>query len=105
MIESSDRYEFTRAGLSPLSISAMIQKDKEAGRIPKLSGVRVWIAGAGAGGGSHLSSDRLRGIEQFWLEYFRATGAELVPTQYGSTLLNFSVGPSGTLHAPQVSSN
>jgi len=93
MIESSERYEFTRAGLSQRAISAIIQKDKQAGRIPKLSGVRVWIAGAGAGGGSHLSGDQLRGIEQFWLEYFRAAGAELVPTRYGSTLLNFSVGP------------
>jgi hypothetical protein len=91
MIESSDRYEFTRAGLSPRAISAMIQKDKQAGRIPNLSGVSVWIAGAGAGGGAHLSSEQLRGIEEFWMEYFRATGAELVPTRYGSALLNFTV--------------
>lgn len=90
MIESSDRYEFTRAGLSPKAISAMIRKDKQAGRIPKLNGVSVWIAGAGAGGGSHLSSQQLRGIEQFWTEYFKATGAMLMPTRYGSTLLNFS---------------
>jgi len=93
MIESSERYEFTRAAFSQRAISAMIQKDRRTGRIPKLNGVRVWIAGAGAGGGSRLSSDQLRGIEQFWLEYFRAAGAELVPTRYGSTLLNFSVGP------------
>jgi hypothetical protein len=93
MIESSDRYEFTRAGLSAKAIAAMIQKDKQAGRIPSLGGVHVWVAGAGAGGGSGLSGDQLRSIEQFWLEYFRAAGAELVPTRYGSTLLNFSVTP------------
>lgn len=93
MIESSERYEFTRVGLNQHAISAMIQKDKQAGRIPRLNGVKVWIAGAGAGGGSHLSGEQLRGIEQFWLEYFRAAGGELVPTRYGSTLLNFSVGP------------
>jgi hypothetical protein len=93
MIESSDRYEFTRAGLSQRAISAMIQKDKQAGRIPNLSGVSVWVAGAGAGGGAHLSSEQLRGIEEFWMEYFRAAGADLVPTRYGSTLLNFTVAP------------
>lgn len=93
MIESSERYEFTRAGLSQKAISAMVLKDKQAGRIPKLGGVKVWVAGAGAGGGAHLSSEQLRGIEQFWIEYFHAAGAELVSTRYGSTLLNFSAAP------------
>jgi hypothetical protein len=95
MIESSDRYEFTRAGLSQRAISAMIQKDKRAGRIPNLSGVSVWIAGAGAGGGARLSSEQLRAIENFWMDYFRAAGADLAPTRYGSTLLNFAVARYG----------
>lgn len=91
MVESSDRYEFTRAQLAQKSIEAMIAKEKAAGRIPSLSGIKVWVAGAGAGGGSKLSTEQLRGIERFWLEYFRAAGAELTPERYGSTLLNFSV--------------
>src|SRR5260370_36736182 len=33
MIESSDRYEFTRAGLSQKAITAMIQKGKQAGTV------------------------------------------------------------------------
>lgn len=93
MIESSDRYEFTRAVLNQQSISTMIEKDRKAGRIPMLGGVRVWVAGAGAGGGVDLSSAQLRGIEQFWSAYFRAAGADLAATQYGSTLLNFTVAP------------
>lgn len=91
MIESSDRYEFTRAALTQQSISMMIEKDKRAGRIPTLNGVNVWVAGAGAGSGASLSSAQLRGIEQFWSQYFRAAGADLSATQYGSTLLNFNV--------------
>jgi hypothetical protein len=89
MIESSDRYEFTRAPLGEKAIAAMIEKEKLAGRIPSLSGVKVWVAGAGAGGGSHLSTVQVRGIEQFWLAYFRAAGADLAPERYASTLLNF----------------
>lgn len=90
MIESSDRYEFTQVHLSEKAIAEMIQKDKRNGRIPSLGGIHVWVAGAGAGGGSGLSGDQLRGIEQFWLAYFRAAGADLAPERYGSTLLNFS---------------
>jgi hypothetical protein len=90
MIESSDRYEFTRAALGQKAIAAMIEKDKQAGRIPSLNGVKVWVAGAGAGGGSQLAEAQIRGIEQFWLAYFRAAGADLAPERYGSTLLNFS---------------
>jgi hypothetical protein len=89
MIESSDRYEFTRAPLGGKAIAAMIEKEKRAGRIPSLSGVKVWVAGAGAGGGSHLSTEQIHGIEQFWLAYFRAAGADLAPERYGSSLLNF----------------
>jgi hypothetical protein len=91
MIESSDRYEFTRAYLSDKAIESMIQKDRQNGRVPSLGGVHVWAAGAGAGGGSGLSGDRLRAIEQFWQEYFRAAGADLIPTRYGATLLNFNL--------------
>ena len=89
MIESSDRYEFTRAPLGERAIAVMIEKEKRAGRIPSLTGVKVWVAGAGAGGGSHLSTEQVRGIEQFWLNYFRAAGADLAPERYASTLLNF----------------
>ena len=92
MIESSDRYEFTRAPLGEKAIAAMIDREKLAGRIPSLSGVKVWVAGAGAGGGSQLATGQIRGIEQFWLAYFRAAGADLAPERYGSTLLNFTTG-------------
>jgi hypothetical protein len=91
MIESSERYEFTRGVIRRDKIASMIEKEKTSGRIPTLKGVRVWVAGAGSGGGTALSSDQLRGIEQFWLEYFRATGADLAPSQYGASLLNFDV--------------
>ncbi len=91
MIESSERHEFSRGILRPGSIISMLDREKNAGRLPSLKAVRVWIAGAGSGGGQNLSGDQLRGIEQFWLRYFRATGADLPESQYGSSLLNFGV--------------
>jgi hypothetical protein len=90
MIESSERYEFTRMTLSREAIPQLIARERKARRIPKLDGVRVWVAGAGAGGGSGLPGERLRWIEEFWLEYFRAAGADLNPTRYGSALLSFT---------------
>lgn len=89
MIESSERYEFTRAALDDMSIRAMIEKEKRTGRLPSLKGIKVWIAGAGSGRGSVISSQQIRNIEHFWMQYFRATGADLTTNRYGSTLLNF----------------
>lgn len=90
MIESSERYEFSRGTLRPAAIRMMLEREEKAGRVPSLKSVHVWVAGAGAGGGQKLSGDQLRGIEQFWLQYFRKAGADLPETQYGSSLLNFS---------------
>ncbi len=91
MIESSERYEFTRGILQPGTIASMVDREKKSGHLPSLTGVRVWIAGAGSGGGENMSSNQLRGIEQFWLRYFRTTGADLPESQYGSSLLNFDI--------------
>jgi hypothetical protein len=89
MIESSERFEFTRIDTRRKLIAEIIDRERKAGRIPSLNGIRVWVAGAGAGGGSRLSGERLRWIEEFWLEYFRAAGADLPRTRYGSSLLDF----------------
>src|SRR3989442_122169 len=93
MIESSERYEFTTIGLSRTAIPQIIEKEKKNKRLADLRGVRVWFAGAVADVGPGFAGELLRGIEDFWREYFRVARAELPQPQYGSALLNFSANP------------
>ena len=88
MIEESPQYNFTRENLTDSRIRAIVSAERAAGRLPDLHGVEVWKAGASA---EHLSDERSRQLQEFWIEYFKASGAELKADHYGSTLLNFSL--------------
>jgi hypothetical protein len=46
----------------------------------------VWVAGAGGG-----TPEKYLQIQDFWIEYFRAAGAELRPSRYGAGLMDFSI--------------
>lgn len=88
MVEESPRYNFPRERLTEPRIRAIIEAERSTGRLPNLQGVKVWKAGASAVG---LDDDRSRALQRFWVEYFKAAGADLEPDRYGSRLLNFSV--------------
>lgn len=87
MIEASDHYNFKRQTLSEAARRHIIEAEKKAGRLPKLSGVRVYVVGAGVG--SRASSAMYENIENFWLEYFKAAGADLPKERYGAALITF----------------
>ena len=76
------------ADLSDEAIADYIETEREAGRLPDLGGVEVWVAGAGSD--ERLSRDRRLEIERFWQAYFAAAGARLAPEHYGPTLLAWS---------------
>lgn len=59
-------------------------------RIPDLTGVKIWIAGTGAGK-SVPRSDSLRLIQSFWADYFKRTGAGFDTDRYGPALFNFAL--------------
>jgi hypothetical protein len=86
MVEESPRYNFQRELLKDSRAKAIIDAERAEGRLPDLRGVKVWKSGASAIG---LSDDRSRALQRFWVEYFKAAGADLSPDRYGSTLLNF----------------
>jgi hypothetical protein len=87
MIEQSKRYDFTGENLTPARIEEIIAQERSAGRVPDLQGVEVCVVGAGASPTGGLPPERLFAIQQFWLEYFKATGAHLPKARYGSSLL------------------
>jgi len=91
MIEQSGRYDFSGIPLDDEAVQKIIAKEREGMRLPKLDGVKVWVAGATASTGAGLSSDRILQIQSFWLAYFKACGADLTKERYAPTLLGFSI--------------
>jgi len=78
---------FKQRSLDSASTSALIDAQRNAGRLPDLQDVHVWVAGATTT--EKLSSERVQAIERFWLRYFEAAGADLTPARYGPTLLGW----------------
>lgn len=89
MIESSERYAFTRANLETSSVRSLLRRERAEGVIADLSGVDVYIVGAGGTRGADESARRFRSVRSFWLTYFAATGAGLPENRYGATLVRF----------------
>lgn len=89
MVEESDKRNFTRERLTDMVIERIINEEKQTKRLPDLTGVRVYVIGAGASGNQHSTSEQYAGIENFWLRYFKAAGADMTKERYGAALLKF----------------
>ena len=60
--------------------------ERKSGRIPDLKGVQVWVAGAGGS-----TPEQYLRIQDFWIRYFQAAGADLRVNRYGAGLMDFSL--------------
>lgn len=89
MLENSDRYSFERKNLVPAKVDAFIAREHNAGRVPDLREVEVYVIGAGATRGNDAKARHIRATEEFWMKYFAATGASIPPSRYGPTLVRF----------------
>lgn len=79
MIEDTPRYNFEKEKLSTKRIENIISKEKKAGLLPDLDGVKIYaIKNA-----TKQSRNRYIGIENFWLRYFKECGANLGKANYG----------------------
>jgi len=87
MIEQSRRYDFTGENLTAARIGQIIARERAAQLLPDLQGVEVCVVGAGATGPDGPSTEKLLSIRNFWLQYFKAAGANLPPERYGSAFL------------------
>jgi hypothetical protein len=54
-----------------------------------LSGVRIYVVGAGATAGSELAPAQIEGIKRFWSRWFERSGARVV--FYGANLARFPI--------------
>ncbi len=88
MVEESSYYDFTKENLTASRIQAIIEAEKAQHRLPRLGGVHVYAIGASAGFYSRIMPpEAVRNIQNFWLEYFKACGANLPVETYGSALI------------------
>jgi len=84
MLEDGERYRFDRMHLVPQTTERILQERRQGGMLPDLSGVTVYVTGAGG-----PSATVARQVEVFWQEFFRATGALLASGHYGPILLSY----------------
>jgi hypothetical protein len=86
MVEESTAYNFRKENLTPGRIAAVLEAERKAGRLPSLKGVQVWVSGAGG-----TVPEKFSQIQDFWIKYFRAAGADLPKSHYGAGLMDFSI--------------
>lgn len=84
MIQDSKEYKFDRDNITNRYISQTIGVRRQNNLIPKLSGVKVYVAGASA-----ADPVRFRSIQSFWARYFDESGADFSPHRYGHSLIEF----------------
>jgi hypothetical protein len=84
MVQSSGQFSIRRILDEPLRL---ISRRVERTDVPDLSGVDVYVVGAGATAPDKLTSGDIRKIEAFWKYYFSSARADLV--FYGSALPTF----------------
>jgi len=91
MRQDSPAYNFDRITLTERRAQQILDELKAKGQLPNLSGVKVWVAGAGVSQDAPASVDKLLEIQKFWMKYFEACGAQLTAERYGPTLMNFGL--------------
>lgn len=75
MIEDSKAFDFEREEFTPQRIKDIIDSENSRAGLPDLSGVKVYVVGARATKGG---INQFYKIKEFWAEYFKMTGAQLV---------------------------
>ena len=91
MVEQTRYHDFATEQLTAARISQIIEREKNSHRLPALRGVRVWVAGAGAKREGGMDTQRIQQIQDFWLAYFKAAGADVDESRYAPTLINFDI--------------
>ena len=82
MIEDSHYYNFKTIHFSENRIRQILLKEKKAGRLPALNGVRVYVAGA-------REEKPYESVRRFWFAYFDSCRASLQRENYGTILIRF----------------
>ena len=75
---------------SPAELSSLLEQAPSV----DLSGVRVYVVGAGGTTTTELTPEQLEGIESFWASWFGRAGAQVV--FYGANLARFPIAETAS---------
>lgn len=78
MLEDSDRLDFDEINLTAAERNKIVENERTSGRLPDLAGSRIYVVGA-----TSSDDDRVLAVRAFWMDYFKAAGAELLAENYG----------------------
>ena len=91
MVQESAKLNFVTDQLTSDSATKLVDAERQAGRLPNLKDVDVWVVGATAATQGGLDSERINRIQDFWLHYFAQAGARIDKGRYAATLMNFAI--------------
>ena len=89
MVEHTPRINVGGIGFGDRAANDTLDRLEASGSIPDLSGVRVYVVGAGVVGSSELPAARILAIQRFWLGFFAQAHADLTDDRYGAALVRF----------------
>ncbi|MFN8234124.1 MAG: hypothetical protein U0V56_11885 [Actinomycetota bacterium] len=89
MVERSARLNLGRPGFGEDAIDAELDALDADALIPDLTGVRVYVVGAGVQQASGLDAERFLAIQRFWQAFAERAGATLPDERYGAALVRF----------------
>ena len=89
MVEHTQRVNVGGVGFGDRAATDSLDRLAAQGSIPDLTGVRVYVVGAGVVGSSELPAARILAIQRFWLGFFADAHADLTEDRYGAALVRF----------------
>jgi hypothetical protein len=88
MVAMSPQLALTR-GFTEDDIERTVAELEAEELIPELTGVEVYVVGAGVISGQELPSQAIVATQRFWEAVFQTAGSELRPERYGAALVRF----------------
>jgi hypothetical protein len=89
MVDHSSRAILGGADVPSGDVQARLEALDREGSIPDLTGVAVYVVGAGVVSGEELAPERILGLERYWQGYFERAGVTWRPERYGAALVRF----------------
>jgi len=89
MLQHSAAYDFYSVNFDDAHNQELLAALKEKHALPNLTGVHVYVSGAGIDPTQQISAERNLAVARFWSAYFKMAGADLQPGNYSARLPAF----------------
>ncbi len=86
-LQEGDEVNLAALPLTADQIAAIIEGERQAGRLPRLSGMSIWFVTGPSVQSAHFASSKLLRLEAFWRKYIQTCGGDL--RAFSPVLVNF----------------